>query len=174
MGRMLRGVADRMREGMTNLGRGVLVVASLVLASLGQASDGAETAKRAEQVRAREVAFAQTMADRDHDAFATFVSEEALFLGPTVLRGRAAVAAGWKPFFEGPGAPFSWEPERVEVIDSGTLAISSGPVRDPEGRRVGTFNSTWRLEGDGQWRVVIDIGCPPCRCADSSPEASGE
>jgi len=115
------------------------------------------------QVRERELAFAKTMADRDHAAFTSFVSEEAIFMGRTVLRGRAAVAEGWKRFFEGPKAPFSWEPERVEVVDSGTLAISSGPVRDPEGNRTGTFNSTWRREADGQWRIVLDIGCPPCR-----------
>jgi ketosteroid isomerase-like protein len=110
------------------------------------------------------------MADRDHAAFPSYVSEEALFMGPTVLRGRAAVAEGWKPYFEAARAPFSWEPDRVVVIDSGTLAISSGPVRDPDGRRVGTFNSTWRLEPDGQWRVVIDIGCPPCRCPETPEE----
>jgi ketosteroid isomerase-like protein len=151
----------------TALGAGVLVVASLA-----NAGDGTESvAKAAEQVRSREIAFAKSMADRDHAAFAAFVSEEALFLGPTVLRGRQAVAEGWRPFFEGPQAPFSWKPERVEVIDSGTLAISTGPVRGPDGQRVGTFNSTWRLEPDGQWRVVLDIGCPPCRCGE---EASAE
>ncbi len=144
----------------TGLGAG-----ALILAGLATASDGAEPLENhAERVRARETAFAKTMADRDHEAFAAFVSEEALFLGPTVLRGRQAVAEGWRPFFEGAQAPFSWEPDRVEVIDSGTLAISTGPVRGPEGQRVGTFNSTWRLEPDGQWRVVIDLGCPPCRC----------
>jgi hypothetical protein len=101
-----------------------------------------------QQVRDRELAFAKTMADRDHAAFTSFVS---------------AVAEGWKRFFEGPQAPFSWEPERVEVTDSGTLAISSGPVRDPSGQRTGTFVSTWRREADGQWRIVLDTGCPPCR-----------
>jgi ketosteroid isomerase-like protein len=115
-------------------------------------------------VRDRERAFAKTMADRDHAAFATFVSEEAVFMGATPFRGRAAVAEGWRRFFETKAAPFAWEPERVEVIDSGTLAISSGPVFDPAGQRIGTFNSTWRREADGVWRVVIDIGCPPCRC----------
>ena len=114
------------------------------------------------QVRDRELAFAKTMADRDHAAFASFVSEEAIFVGRTVFRGRAAVAEGWKRLFEGAQAPFSWEPERVEVTDSGTLAISSGPVRDPAGNRTGTFVSTWRREADGQWRIVLDIGCPPC------------
>jgi ketosteroid isomerase-like protein len=118
----------------------------------------------AAKVRARETAFAKTMADRDHAAFATFVAEEALFLGRSVLRGRPAVVEGWKPYFEGDKAPFSWQPDRVEVVDSGTLAFSTGPVFDPGGKRVGTFNSTWRLEKDGEWRVVLDSGCPPCAC----------
>jgi uncharacterized protein (TIGR02246 family) len=116
----------------------------------------------AAKVRAREAAFAKTMADRDHAAFATFVAEDAVFLGRGVLRGRAAVAEGWKPLYEGKKAPFSWQPERVEVIASGTLAVSTGPVFDPEGKRTGTFNSTWRLDEDGEWRVVLDHGCPPC------------
>jgi ketosteroid isomerase-like protein len=119
-------------------------------------------AELAQVVRERELAFAKTMATRDHAAFATFVSEEAVFMGRTVLRGRAAVSEGWKRFFESPQAPFAWAPERVEVIDSGTLGVSTGPVRDPAGKRIGTFNSTWRLESDGQWRVILDIGCPPC------------
>ena len=115
-------------------------------------------------VRAREQAFAKTMADRDHAAFAGFVSEEAVFLGRSVLRGRQAVAEGWRPLFEGKTAPFSWQPETVEVLDSGRLALSRGPVFDPDGKRTGTFTSTWRLEPDGEWRVVLDSGCPPCAC----------
>jgi ketosteroid isomerase-like protein len=126
------------------------------------AVDNLETLAAA--VRAREIAFAKTMADRDHAAFGSFVADEALFMGRTALRGRQAVIEGWKPYFEGSQAPFSWTPERVEVVASGTLAISSGPVLDPRGQRVGTFNSTWRREKDGEWRVVIDIGCPPCQC----------
>jgi ketosteroid isomerase-like protein len=115
-------------------------------------------------VRAREAAFAKTMANRDHAAFTSFVSEEAVFVGRTARRGRKAVADGWKPFFEGPKPPFAWAPEIVEVIDSGTLALSSGPVFDADGKRSGTFHSTWRLEPDGVWRIVLDIGCPPCEC----------
>lgn len=114
-----------------------------------------------QQVRDAERAFARTMADRDHAAFTSFLADEAIFLGPKeVLRGRDAVAAGWKRYFEAKQAPFAWEPERVEVIDSGTLAISTGPVNDPSGKRVGTFTTTWRRESDGKWRVVLDSGCP--------------
>jgi ketosteroid isomerase-like protein len=120
----------------------------------------------ADQVRQAEIAFAKTMADRDHAAFRSFLSDEAVFVSATrVLRGAREVAAGWKSFYEGPKAPFSWEPDQIQVLDSGTLALSSGPVRDPSGKRVGTFNSIWRREPEGKWKVVIDHGCPPCDCA---------
>lgn len=117
------------------------------------------------QVTEAERAFAKTMADRDHAAFASFLSDEAVFFSEkAVLRGKKQVADGWKRFYEGPSAPFSWVPERVEVLDSGTLALSSGPVYDPQGTRVGTFNSIWRREADGKWKVIFDKGCPPCDC----------
>ena len=112
------------------------------------------------EVRAAERAFAKTMADRDHQAFTTFLADEAIFFGnPTPLRGKAAIAAGWQRFYDGPQAPFSWDPEVVEVLDSGTLALSSGPVKDPQGNVIGVFNSIWRREADGRWRVVFDKGC---------------
>lgn len=102
------------------------------------------------------------MAERDPAAFAALLSEQAVFFaGNQVLRGKAAVVAGWKPFFDGAAAPFSWAPDRVEVLADGTLALSTGPVRDPAGQVVARFNSIWRQEAPGVWRVVFDKGQPP-------------
>jgi len=115
-----------------------------------------------EQVIAAERAFAKSMADRDGGAFARYVSEEAIFFtGDTPLRGKSEVVSGWSRFFEGEAAPFSWEPDQVEVLESGTLALSTGLVRDPGGKVVGRFNSIWRQESPGVWRVVFDKGSPP-------------
>jgi len=117
------------------------------------------------QVRATEQAFARTMADRDHTAFATFLADDAIFMSEKrTLRGKPQVMEGWKGFYAGADAPFSWEPEKVEVLESGTLALSTGAVHNPQGDRIGTFNSIWRREADGHWRVVFDKGCPPCTC----------
>ena len=134
--------------------------ALLLLAPAALAETNAELE---EQVRQTEIAFAKTMADRDHAAFATFLAEETVFFGGSLLRGKAAVADSWKRFYEGPQAPFSWRPEAVKVLDSGSLGFSSGPVFDPAGERIGTFNSVWRREKDGRWRIVFDKGCdcPP-------------
>ena len=141
-------------------------VAVMALAALtSHTTSAAETPQElAEQVRNSERAFAKTMADRDLNAFAAFIATDAVFFGESALRGKAAVVEGWKRLYEGATAPFSWRPESVEVLDSGTLAHSSGPVLDPQGKQVGTFNSVWRREADGQWKVVFDKGCDSCRC----------
>jgi ketosteroid isomerase-like protein len=143
-----------------------------VIALLGLASSAALAATNAElkeEVRQAETAFAKTMADRDHAAFASFLAPETVFFGRGVLRGKTAVADAWKGFYQGPAAPFSWQPDSVEVLDSGELGMTSGPVFDPSGKRVGTFNSVWRKEKDGKWRIIFDKGCPPCDCENAKP-----
>src|SRR5206468_10043864 len=81
-----------------------------------------------------ERAFARTMASRDHQAFASFLSQEAVFFsGPKPLRGAQQVTDWWKRYYEGPDAPFSWEAVDVEVLRS-------------EERRVGK-EGRWRWGG---------------------------
>ena len=112
-----------------------------------------------------ERAFAKTMADRDFAAFGKFLSADTVFQGGKApLRGPDAVNAGWKKFFEGPQAPFSWEPDSVVVMTTGQLAMSSGPVRDRQGKLVARFNSVWRQEAPGVWRIVLDMGNDACEC----------
>ena len=72
------------------------------------------------------------------------------------------MATAWKRFYRAPRRRFRGDPTRVEVLDSGTLAYSTGPVFDPAGKRTGTFNSVWRKDADGKWRIIFDTGCPPC------------
>jgi ketosteroid isomerase-like protein len=117
-----------------------------------------------QQVTQTELAFARTMATRDFDAFLGFVADEAVFLnGGDPLRGKAAVGAHWHKFFSAATAPFSWQPDLVEVLASGTLAQSIGPVSNPAGVVVARFYSTWRLEAPGTWRIVFDNGYELCR-----------
>lgn len=135
-------------------------LAALLLALSAHAAM-AEPSSAQAQVLAAERAFAQAMADRDLAAFARHVSDEAIFFtGAVPYRGKAEVVAGWSRFFEAPAAPFSWAPDQVEVLASGSLALSTGPVHAPDGKLIGRFNSIWRLEAPGVWRVVFDKGSP--------------
>lgn len=127
----------------------------------------ADPAALERQVAAAETAFAQSMADRDFEAFASHIADDAIFVnGRSPLRGKAAILADWRKYFDGP-APFSWKPETVVVLDDGSLAQTKGPVFDPAGKPILEFRSTWRREPDGQWKVVFDDGT--CRC-DRKPE----
>ncbi len=158
----------RTRDGMTRYGIPMaaailLFVSAMLLHGCSTSGHDADTAKLAQQVFETERAFARTMAARDHAAFTSFLAEEAVFFsreGP--LRGKAEVAAGWKRYYEPADAPFSWEPGQVEVLGSGTLALSTGPVHGPGGELIGTFTSIWRQEEPGRWLVVFDKGNPAC------------
>jgi len=144
---------------MSRIARRVALAMALVVTPWQIATSAPATPQQ--QVFAAERSFARSMADRDAAAFARHVSGEAIFFNGTgVLRGKKNILAAWSRYFQGRTAPFSWEPDRVEVLQSGTLALSTGLVRDPNGRVIGRFNSIWRQEAPGLWRVVFDKGSP--------------
>ena len=132
----------------------------LALVSLALPARATDHEELVASLRATETAFASTMAQRDRTRFAGFIATEAVFFsGDVALRGREAIVAAWSRFFESEAAPFSWEPTVVEVLDSAQLGLTSGPVLDPAGERIGSFNSIWRRTADGTWEIVFDRGC---------------
>lgn len=144
----------------------MLLMLAVKLCACASSPLPAATETLREQVSAAEIAFAKTMADRDHAAFSRFLSEEAVFINRgKAVHGRLAISAEWKKFYDGPRAPFSWRPDLVEVLPSGTLAYSTGPVFNPDGVLIARFASTWRMESPGVWRVIFDNGSEVCNCA---------
>lgn len=143
-----------------------IVALALGLLVLGTAIAAPTNAEMKEQVANTERAFAATMKARDHAAFASFLADETVFFqGPgRPLHGKDAVVKDWKRFYEKAEAPFSWEPDEVEVLASGTLAISTGPVYDPKGKLISRFSSIWRQEAPGVWKIVFDRGSDVCDC----------
>lgn len=143
-------------------------IAGMALALIAATAAAAPptNAELKQQVTETERAFAATMKARDHAGFTSFLSDEAVFFNQPEppMRGKEAVAKRWKRFFDKPAAPFSWEPDEVEVLASGTLAISGGPVYDPNGKLISRFSSIWRLEAPGRWRIVFDRGSDICDC----------
>ncbi len=142
-----------------------LVAACLLLAGCAAPAASVSPSQARQQVMDTERAFARTMADRDLRAFASFIAEDTVFFsGPTPLHGKQPVVDFWAKFYAKPEAPFSWAPEEVEVLDSGNLALSAGPVYNPAGKLIARFTSIWRLEATGQWRIIFDKGGEVCDC----------
>ncbi len=141
-------------------------------------SAGSALADPGEDVRCREIAFSKSAEQRDLESFRSFIDADARFVSNTALRGVDAVAKAWSVFFAADGPLIKWRPQFVEVLENGTLALSRGPYRvlskDANGEPVeswGTFNSVWRLNDDGQWRVVFDAGSPAAAAPDKATRA---
>src|SRR5688500_4727332 len=82
-----------------------------------------QTKNPADEVRSAETAFAKSMADRNFAAFTALLADDTVFWGGKgVNRGKAAVAADWKRFFDGPSAPFS--DRKSTRLNSSHLVIS--------------------------------------------------
>lgn len=139
-----------------------LFLSFLLLFAAGAAQASADAAT---ELRAAETGFAQTMVDRDFEAFSAYIAEDAVFInGGKPLRGKAAILAHWKKFFEKPEPPFTWKPVLAEPTSTGDLGYTEGPVTGSDGKAFATFYSTWRRDAAGQWKVVFDNGYPICAC----------
>lgn len=131
----------------------------LILAPLTVLADAAQ------EVRCREIGFSHSAEEGDTERFASFIDPDARFVGGTVRRGVAEITEGWGVFFTEGGPHIKWRPQIVEVLESGDLALSRGPFRMTsidaagyENEVWGTFNSVWRRQLDGEWKVVFDAG----------------
>lgn len=127
-------------------------------------------------VWARELGFAQSVAQHDAAAFSGFLHEDAVFgVGSEPNRGRDAITAQWKPIIDGSGVELRWYPDKVAVGGDGRTAYSSGPAlyRNPRdgSYRLGRFGSVWQQGGDGQWRVIFDDGIRPVATDAAGAEA---
>ena len=140
-----------------------VLLALMICAAPGAFAE--DLAALTEQVRSTEIAFAKTLADRDVKAFRALIAPDVIWLADQPLRGPDQVLTRWQKFFDAPQPPFSWTPELIEVQEGGKLALSTGPVLDPAGKRIGTYTSIWRRESSGEWRIIFDRGCPVCDCA---------
>lgn len=159
-------------SSMNSTASAALMLAASTLATQAQAQS--PTSELQAQVWATECAFARSMAQRDMAAFATHLSSQAIFFnGKQALRGPAAILAGWRGYFEGPQAPFSWAPDQVEVLTDGSLAYSTGLVRNPKGELLLRYASVWRQEAPGQWRIVLDKGVPLTEAERNAPPPVG-
>lgn len=118
-------------------------------------------------VWARELSFAQSVADHDAAAFAAHLHADAAFGAsrPAPMRGRAMITQRWGDIIEGKSVSLAWYPSRVTIGGEGDVAWSSGPSlvedRDPKAKTrftLGGFHSVWHRDADGVWRVLFDDG----------------
>jgi len=143
--------------------RATATTLALALACTGCAQPVMES--RPADMDARSLAAAET-------AFAAHSVREdmrAAFLANFAGDGVFVRQGGWilaHPALQARPAPpivLDWRPVHTEVAASGELGLSTGPWKlvekaKPGSPAYGQYVSIWRREGDGPWKVVVDLG----------------
>jgi hypothetical protein len=145
-----------------------------ILASLAVVTGVALLQARADQTPAltslieQERAFAKMSVEKGtRAAFLEFLADESLLFTPGPAPGKLY-------YRNRPELPMrlSWAPEFADVSAAGDLGYTTGPweIRqtptDPPAS-FGHFNSLWRVQKDGQWKVEVDLGIPHPKPATS-------
>lgn len=148
------------------------LVAALIFAVSGALADVSM------DVRCQEIAFSRSVENKDIESFKSFLDSDARFVGRSVDKGPDEIATAWAVFFSDDGPAIKWRPQFVEVLEDGSLALTRGPYRmidqDEDGNPTeywGTFNSIWRKNANGEWRVVFDAGNTAAQPPDEDTQA---
>src|SRR5215213_2393298 len=87
--------------------------------------------------------------------------------GQPVLSGKQAIRQMVEKSYKMPGFRISWQPQSVEVSESGDMAYLIGNSQisfaDSTGNPITIHNKAveiWRKQADGSWKNVVDISTP--------------
>ncbi|MBV9086118.1 MAG: DUF4440 domain-containing protein [Acidobacteriaceae bacterium] len=124
--------------------------------------------------------FAKTGAARDLDAFLSFVADDVrIFPEGAMATGKPAMRAMWEGGFKEPTWSIHWAPIAAEACASGDLGYTTGTYetrsQGSDGRPVvhrGSYVTIWRKQGDGRWKVALDIGSAAPQTATTTPAAA--
>jgi ketosteroid isomerase-like protein len=150
--------------------------ALLLVALAGVGSNEARGAAQPPSVRAvvdAEQSFCRTAAEKGtRAAFLSFLADSAVLFIDKPVAGRPA----YESSPERPGV-LTWKPRVAGISASGDFGYTTGPWEWRAGAGVpvedfGTFVTAWRVQADGSWKAVMDIGIngpPPPAPMDSVP-----
>jgi ketosteroid isomerase-like protein len=134
----------------------ILIAISIFSASGAAAGTAADLKSLVEAERA----FARLSAEKGiRTAFLANLAPDAVVFRPTPIPGRKA----YEERSEIPGR-LSWQPSFADISRAGDLGYTTGPYEFlPEGAgkgdpSYGHYVSVWRVQADGSWKVVIDVG----------------
>jgi ketosteroid isomerase-like protein len=147
-----------------------IVLLGIVLAALPSCGPGEDDspARALDDLIAAERAFAQRSMDAGiRQSFLDFLAEESVLFFPVAVPGRQFMES--RPDIPG---QLEWAPAYADISAAGDLGYTTGPYKFSSRAEDGTlgppfghghFVSVWRLQEDGTWKVVLDIGTDHAR-----------
>jgi len=113
--------------------------------------------------------FCRDFTDKGVDGWLEHFADDAVVFasGGPITRDRKSLDDYYRKLF-GPGKfPLTWKPLGGEIATSGDLGFTYGTweikAKDKDGNsisRTGKYQTTWKKQSDGSWKIVADIGNP--------------
>ena len=143
----------------------VILILTIVACNQPKADQKAEGEKLMQLSRE----WSQTAATGDVEKTVSYWADDAFLMsaGQPPLKGKQAIRQMVEESYKIPGFRISWQPQTVEVSNSGDMAYlienSQVSFTDSTGKPVTHHNkavSIWRKQSDGTWKNVVDISTP--------------
>jgi len=147
----------------------ILVVAFLVATiALPASRPPVSAAPKAsvETLKQLEAEFMKSAAEKGSKGYLSYYADDAVEIpnGGPVIADKVNIAPGMS-FLDDPNNRLTWTPVGGDVSGSGDLGYTYGTFefrsKDKDGKPhvdYGKYTSIWKLQKDGGWKVVLDMG----------------
>lgn len=128
-----------------------------------------------ETLKHLEAEFMKAASEKGSQGYMSYYAENAVELpnGAPLIAGKVEIAKGMG-FLDDKNNSLTWTPVGGDISASGDLGYTYGTFEfrstDKEGKphvEHGKYTSIWKLQSDGSWKVVLDMG-------NASPQSVGK
>jgi len=142
-----------------------LLVAAIVL-TISRPAASASSKATAETLKQLEGEFMKAAAEKGSEGYMSYYADDSVELpnGAPLISGKANIAEGMG-FLDNKDNRLQWTPVGADISASGDIGYTYGNFefhsKDKEGKPhvdYGKYTSIWKLQADGSWKVVLDMG----------------
>jgi ketosteroid isomerase-like protein len=142
-----------------------LAVAAIIL-PITRPMNAASQKATAETLKQLEAEFMKTAADEGSQGYMSYYAEDSVEVpnGAPLVQGKTEIAKGMG-FLDDKNNRLIWTPVGADISASADLGYTYGTFefhsKNKEGKPTvdyGKYTSIWKLQKDGSWRVVLDMG----------------
>jgi len=147
----------------------ILVVAFLVatiLFPVTRPTVSASPRATVEMLKQLEGELMRAASEKGSQGYLAYYAEDSVEIpnGGPLIEGKSEIAKGMG-FFDDKNNRLSWTPLGADISSSGDLGYTYGTYefrsKDKNGKPAvdyGKYTSIWKLQKDGSWKVVLDMG----------------
>jgi len=145
---------------------GVAVLFAAIVLPVVRPSVSASPKATADTLKNLEGEFMKAAAEKGSAGYMSYYADDSVEVpnGATLIQGKANIAKGME-FLDDKNNRLTWTPVGADISSSGDLGYTYGNYeftsKDKDGKAAvqhGKYTSIWKLQKDGSWKVVLDMG----------------